>query len=209
MRKPEWPGIATGVGIVLILTLIVVGSRDDFHLKDWQTVIASLIAVTGGGLAYAGAMAKVNADKDKERQELDRKKLGAYYRLGFALSQVLIDAQVVDDRTSYKLYAKPETFSAADLCYLKKPPEIDELWADIEIFPKKTLGEINVIRVMFRDMDAAIKAVPIDYEAKRLFTNSDQYFGPYFRSFKLLRDACRQTVTELNDAINELEAIPR
>lgn len=209
MRKPEWPGVATSVGIVLILTLLVVGSGDDFHLKDWQTVIASLIAVTGGGLAYAGAMAKVNADKEKERQELDRKKMGAYYRLGFALNQVLIDAQVVADRTSYALYAKPETFSATDLLYLKAPPEIEELWADIEIFPKKALAEINVIRVMFRDMETAIKAAPENYEAKRLLANSDQYFGKYLRSFELLRGACRRTVIELNDAITELETASR
>jgi hypothetical protein len=205
MRRPEWPGIATTVGIVLILTLIVVGSRDDFHLKDWQTVIASFIAVMGGGLAYAGAMAKVNADKEKERQELDRKKLGAYYRLGFALNQVLIDAQVVSDRTSYSMLARPETFSASDLHYLKKPPEIEELWATIEIFPKQALAEINVIRAMFRDMDIAINLIPENYEVKRLLGSSDQYFSKYFKSFDLLRGACRRTIQELNDAITEIE----
>jgi hypothetical protein len=35
-KKIELPGIATAVGVVLILTLIIVGSHDDFHLKDWQ-----------------------------------------------------------------------------------------------------------------------------------------------------------------------------
>jgi hypothetical protein len=65
------------------VTLIVAGSRDDFHLRDWQMVIASFIAVTGGGLAYAGAMAEVNADKEKEREELDGKilrSLGGFLR---------------------------------------------------------------------------------------------------------------------------------
>jgi hypothetical protein len=48
----EWPGIATTVGIVLILTLIGVGSRDDFHLKDYTSVIAAFVAVGGAVLAY-------------------------------------------------------------------------------------------------------------------------------------------------------------
>lgn len=76
MKKIEWPGIATAVGIILILALIVLGARDDFHLKEWQTVIASVIALTGGGLAYVSAMAKVRAENDSERRELDRKKSG-------------------------------------------------------------------------------------------------------------------------------------
>jgi hypothetical protein len=50
----EWPGIATTVGIVLILTLIGVGSRDDFHLKDYTSVIAAFMAVGGAVLAYHG-----------------------------------------------------------------------------------------------------------------------------------------------------------
>lgn len=76
MRKVEWPGIATAIGIILILALIILGARDDFHLKDWQTVIASVVALTGGGLAYASAMAKVRAESDSEHRELDRKKSG-------------------------------------------------------------------------------------------------------------------------------------
>jgi hypothetical protein len=64
------------VGIVLILTLVGVGWRDDFHLKDYASVIAAFVAVGGALLAYHGAMAKVYEDRDRERRELNRKKLG-------------------------------------------------------------------------------------------------------------------------------------
>jgi hypothetical protein len=72
----EWPGIATAVGILLVVTLVIVGSRDDFHLKDWQPLIAALIALAGGSLAYRAAMAKVYADEDREERSLSRERLG-------------------------------------------------------------------------------------------------------------------------------------
>jgi hypothetical protein len=43
-KKVEWPGIATTVGLALIATLIIVGSKDDFHLKDWQPLMAAVLA---------------------------------------------------------------------------------------------------------------------------------------------------------------------
>jgi len=59
MRKPEWPGIATAVGIMLILTLVIVGAREDFHLKEWQTLATGLLALLAAGVAYLGATANV------------------------------------------------------------------------------------------------------------------------------------------------------
>jgi len=41
-KKVEWPGIATTVGLALIATLIIVGSKDD--LKDWQPLMAAVLA---------------------------------------------------------------------------------------------------------------------------------------------------------------------
>jgi hypothetical protein len=81
LKKIEWPGIATAVGIVWILTLIGVGSRDDFHLKDYATVVAAFVAVGGAMLAYHGAMAKIYEDQVRERRELDRK--GWVFTSGF------------------------------------------------------------------------------------------------------------------------------
>ena len=79
MVRFEWPGIATAVGSVLIVTLVIVGSRDDFHLKEWQPLIAALIALAGGSLAYRAAMAKVYADEEREERNLSRERLGLYF----------------------------------------------------------------------------------------------------------------------------------
>jgi hypothetical protein len=53
-------------------------------LKDWQPLLAAIIALAGGALAYRGAMAKVYSDQNKDRREFDRRKIGIYLRLSFA-----------------------------------------------------------------------------------------------------------------------------
>jgi hypothetical protein len=65
MKKPEWPGIATAVGIALILTLVIVGGREDFHLKEWQTLATGFLALLAAGAAYLG--------RDRERAASNRR----------------------------------------------------------------------------------------------------------------------------------------
>jgi hypothetical protein len=81
MRKVEWPGVTTAAALVLIIASIIVGSRDEFHLKDWQTLIAGVLALAGGALAYIGAMAKVEQDADVQRREFLRRQLSLYLKL--------------------------------------------------------------------------------------------------------------------------------
>ncbi|MDE5456301.1 hypothetical protein GWE18_26430 [Bradyrhizobium sp. CSA112] len=40
------------------------------NLKDWQTLIASCIALIGGTLAYKGAMAKVDFDRETHEKRM-------------------------------------------------------------------------------------------------------------------------------------------
>jgi hypothetical protein len=61
-KKPEWPGVATAVGVILIGMII-------FDLSKWQTLAAALVAFGGGVLAYKGAMEKVKVDRDEHKRE--------------------------------------------------------------------------------------------------------------------------------------------
>ena len=93
MKKPEWPGIATAVGILLILTIVIAAAEPDVKLKDWQPLMAAIIALGAGTLAYRGAVAKVDFDREKEQRDTERKKIGLYLRLRHALK--LPDQQFV------------------------------------------------------------------------------------------------------------------
>jgi hypothetical protein len=74
MKKPEWPGIATAVGVLFVLTITIALAGDsDFKLKEWQTLLAACVALIAGSLAYYGAMAKVEFDREIAARDLNRK----------------------------------------------------------------------------------------------------------------------------------------
>jgi hypothetical protein len=130
MNKMEWPGIATAVGIVLILTLLLLGSRDDFHLKDWQTLIAAFVALGAATLAYRGAMAKVTQDGEQHKREFLRRQLGLYLKLDIAIRNFHFDL----GRLFITLGRKNEGEAVeASLLKFTEPPEISEAWDNLDI----------------------------------------------------------------------------
>ena len=156
MKKPEWPGIATAVGIVLILTMItwlgisgpvtsgVVGPvtvlRVLNYAAKWQTLMTGCLAILGVTIAYHGAvlayraaMAKVDLDRGKERRELERKQLGLYLRLHFATNKLVNEAQSVVKiaRTSS---VQPKKFSPMNI-RLTPRNEFDEAWTSLDLLP--------------------------------------------------------------------------
>ena len=50
-KKPEWPGVATAVGVILIGMII-------FDLSKWQTLAAALVAFGGGVSCLQGCHGK-------------------------------------------------------------------------------------------------------------------------------------------------------
>lgn len=75
MRKPEWPGIATMIVALAIITIVIAIYREpEFKLKDWQPLMAACIALIGGALAYRGAMAKVELDRQTQLATIARQR---------------------------------------------------------------------------------------------------------------------------------------
>ena len=83
MRSPL-PGLPT-MAALLLSTLIVVslslwGPLNLEKLKDWQplmaSIIAPIIALRAATLAYRGAMAKVNHDREEAERRRNSERLG-------------------------------------------------------------------------------------------------------------------------------------
>lgn len=146
----EWPGIATAVGIILILTLILVGWRDDFHLKDWQPLIAAFVALAGGALAYRGAMAKVEQDADKNKRELLRRQLGLYLKLDITVRNFRDAAEGAGSKITFG--EAGDRIRVGDM-RLKEPPEIEEAWDNLDIFPRRIIREIASLRESLRELN--------------------------------------------------------
>jgi hypothetical protein len=59
MKVPEWPGIATAVGIILIVMV-------SFDLSKWQTLTSAIIAF-GGGVLPLRKMAEIGHSQMQSR----------------------------------------------------------------------------------------------------------------------------------------------
>ena len=92
MKKPEWPGIATAVGIVLILTIVIaVASDPRTKLSEWQPLIATMVALLAAFLTFKSAMARVDFDRELVVDAATTKKLALYIALQYSLFRLQPD----------------------------------------------------------------------------------------------------------------------
>jgi hypothetical protein len=150
-KRIEWPGIATAVAIVLILTLIIVGSRDDFHLKEWQTLIAGLLAIVAATIAYWGATAQVRYLEAAAETEANRRRLAIYLKIEFALRQLAEQARHLD--TKFMFGSAFDTMYQAGDFLLDEPDELEEAWEYLDLFPRTIIAEIRTIRNSLRQRE--------------------------------------------------------
>jgi hypothetical protein len=205
LQKAEWPGIATAVGIVLTLTLIIVGSRDDFHLKDWQPLMAAIVALAGGALAYLGAMAKVYADQEKDRREFDRKKIGVYLRLSFANEKMRERAtDLVKFFSGYRL--ESQRFGP-EIIKFEEPEEIEEAWRSLELFPISVSEQLNIIRSELPRMSRLLRSLPTShvFEVGTVGVLYSDPLRPYSESCKTIASATKKLAAALADEINRIK----
>jgi hypothetical protein len=183
----------------------IFGPTTPMTLKEWQPLMSAAIALAGGYLVYRGAMAKVYEDRDRERRELDRKKLGLYFRFGFALNQILVELHQVEEKTKYRPLGAANELGAEDIA-IAAPPEIAEVWTSLDLLPRKVIPEVHVIRVAFLNLSRILEKMPEGYKLRPLNRYSDTYFKPYLPFLEMLRGACERAVVELNAAIDRLKA---
>jgi len=187
MRKPEWPGIATAVGIVLILALVIVGSRDDFHLKDWQTLIAGAFALFGGTLAYRGAMAKVRQDAEQHTRETLRRQLGLYLKLDIATRNFHDTAKTLEATIGFM--NSGDTISVKEID-LREPAEISEAWDNLDVFPRRIIREIASIREHLQRLAVLLEGLPEDRDLIAGEKNCETRLDLIYVEVGAIADAC-------------------
>jgi hypothetical protein len=153
MSKFEWPGIATATVIVLILTLIILGLRDDFHLKDWQPLMAAVIALGGGAFAYRGArlaydaaMTKVRTDVETIDRREKRDALGIGLRLSFAVHVTEGEAENMSIYLADRLDPMKRTIKTSELRF-SMLRDLDEAWKRIDVLPRQAAMSFFNLRI--------------------------------------------------------------
>lgn len=141
MTFDRFAGMASVVGLILI-TMIAL------DLSKWQPLAAALIALGGGILAYSGAMAKVELDRKSAERAVGSRKLGVFLRLQASLRKMIIDVERVRNTVglpfTYTDGTLPESFFDQLRFYV--PPEFEEVWSALELFPPKLIDSFFVLR---------------------------------------------------------------
>lgn len=207
LKKPEWPGISIAVGIILIVTLIVVGLRDDFHLKDYASVIAAFVAVGGAMIAYQAAMAKIDEDRSRELRELDRRKLRLYLRLRFGLQRLSNHADAKDFIVDPPLN-KDGTKSVNPLIEVKSlrldaRSEIDEAWENLDLLPNLVAAEIDWLRREMLSIDEMLAGLPDKVHAMEFWIPNELH-GNYRQSYRGIASHASNAVAVLNSTVKQL-----
>ena len=124
------------------------------YVQQWQTLIASLIALAAARRAYAAAMAKVEFDKEVFKRTTINRKLQLFLRLRLALSRLKHEAAEKTElaHTSRKGGDFPEPHEMVqpyevrtEHVQIDLPDEINEAWASLELFPQSAIMPLSEI----------------------------------------------------------------
>jgi hypothetical protein len=153
--KTALPGLPTMAALMLATSLVAwLGISGPIRLsydvvKDFQPLMAAMIALAAGTLAYRGAMAKVNLD----RVEFDRRRvseqLGLFLRLRAAAERVSEEARAKVKMLTFRPSADAMRTSItiiAEQLQVTIPDELTEAWTRLDLFPEASIRQIEALR---------------------------------------------------------------
>jgi hypothetical protein len=161
MNFDRYAGLASAVGIILILMVVtwldLWGPIDFSKLEKWQTLIAGIttgsMALVAATIAYIGATAKVRYDRKVVERDDNRRKLALYLKIEFAFEQVIEKSRSLGVNFMFGPAVGNHIFSARNF-HIDEPPELEEAWASLDIFPRHLIAEIRNVRNSIRKMTA-------------------------------------------------------
>jgi len=154
---------------VFTVWLGILGPVNLGALKEWQTLMAAMVALVAASIAYRGAMAKVYLDRELAERKNAQEKLSLYLKLGFALTELSAQADIIQKKTAWTIgYRKPPV--EKEEMEIREPPEVAEAWDKLEALPVETIAAINIVRSSIRACAATLNkhppktAWPVDFD---------------------------------------------
>jgi hypothetical protein len=167
------PGVATitalMASVLMTVWLGIAGPVNLLGLKEWQTLLAAIIAPSiafgAAVVAYNAAMAKVKFDRKVHEETIQRQRRGLLLRLRFALEHFVNQAGPLSDMV--KLQAGPGgkiTVTAKTLVMTSMPFELEEAWKDLGLFDESLAKEIAEVKTQCREIEFINSLWAIDRE---------------------------------------------
>jgi hypothetical protein len=143
MKLPGLPTFsALMLATVLTAWLGLWGPINFERLQQWQTLLASCIAVMAASIAYAASMAKVRLDQRIHEAGVARQRAAISLRLKFAAEAVYRNVERVH-------VFNGDVFSDAEIRFVE-PKEFEEAWLKLEDLPPKAVVALESVRNYLR-----------------------------------------------------------
>jgi hypothetical protein len=207
MRKYDTLAISLLIFSAVLTAAISIDPKG-FALRDWQPLIAALLALGGASIVYRGAtlayraaMAKVDFDREVLFKTERRKVLGLCFRLKHSL-QVLrheavhIAELISEPNDSHEIEFKSERAK------LTPPEALFEAWGALENFPQKLVLSLSEVRGGVYDIDVFLK-----FSAGNTFKIQFESDTP--AEIQFLRNATSAVVKSCEVAIGDINSLIR
>jgi hypothetical protein len=141
---------------VVFTVWLVSGPPGWVALHEWQTLMASLVALGAASMAYKAAMAKVEFDRHVHRRNEKRSTLGLCLRLNFALNVLRHEAEVLRNSIPKEYnFTKTSKEVKGGWVGLREPDALVEAWNHLESFPPWIAEGLAQVRSHLYDLATA------------------------------------------------------
>jgi hypothetical protein len=162
MNFERYAGMVSAIGIVLILMIVtwldLWGPINVAELQKWQTLMTGFMALVAAGIAYWGATEKVRHDREVVKAENGRRKLALFLKIEFAFRQLSQKAHEKDAVITFPPIDVDQEISSKQL-FVDEPPELEEAWTYLDLFPRELIAEIRNVRNCIRSLAALSQEV--------------------------------------------------
>jgi hypothetical protein len=192
---------------VLSVWLGIWGPTNTTTWKEWQPIMASVIALGGAGivfrgatLAYRAAMAKVDQDRELHLREVRRKQRGVYLRVAFAALVLEVDAAHL-----IKEFTDPTGFGVTKLVNpsiikLRGLSEFEEAWTNLDLFPGSLANSISSVKIALFNVEDARSRLGTNDVALTHFTHGNEPLDDLRQALEAITSVCKRLGPALRDA---------
>jgi hypothetical protein len=132
MRKYDLLAISLVMFSAILVTAMAIDPKG-FSLQAWQPLMAAILALGAGALAFRGATAKVEFDRTVHEAQKRQRQKNLHTKLLY--SALIFRADMRKAVSKFKtqfMHSAPIQRTARDLA-VSWPPEFDEAWKDIDL----------------------------------------------------------------------------
>ena len=203
------------LAVVFVSWLGLWGPVNLEKLKEWQPLLAALVALGAGSLAYRGAMAKVNLDREESERKRSSERLGLFLRLRASLERVSFEAErkvkLIESDVPGK-FVSTLALSVHQLA-VYTPSELTDAWNRIDAIPAGIIADIDTLRTLLPLIASELERFSgntwnIEFphaKFEQYFTRRpDDYLVLHARRCKAIHFSCNNIIEQLDMIIPRL-----